>query len=890
LVSLDLVAIDLETTGFDPESDRIVEIGAVRIHVAPDGGVSIGERFSTFVDPGGALASVITRLTGIRDLDLIGAPSAQVALAQLGAFLGASAVVGHNVAFDLAFLERGGLPPRDRLDTAELASILMPTAPTYALQALAAAADIRPAAAHRALDDALTCASVLEVLASRARRLPAAVLEEARAYAPLLGAAFVEFFSDALSWAVRGSWTGTDPSLRTAPTIPSRAGLPAAALTVSAVFAADGPLVRSLAGYEERVQQRDLATAIENTFRDGGALIAEAGTGVGKSLAYLVPSLSRALAGERVIVSTHTLPLQDQLVRKDLPALQEALGTRVSVAILKGRSNYLCPRRWQQFRGSAQTREDARLVLKTLVWRLDTATGDRAELNLLGPESELWPRVSADDETCDARRCGRVAGGCYLQRAREAAAKAGVIVTNHALLLQDARMRGALLPEVDHLVVDEAHRLEEVATDAFGLSLEDRLVRRALDRVSRSPAVAAGLRDDRADAADAVRREALSAHERAGEIFGALGGVIGPQAVEDRLRVTPGLRASDEVWLPVELAGERLADAVAGIASSAERLAALTTDEDEKAELASALGELAGIRIAISRGVHQPRGGDIVWLERDRDGAVALHVAPSHLGEAIRRGLVETRKSAVFTSATLAVADSFTFALDRFGIGDVADARAFGSPFDYASQAILVVPEDGALPGDPEFADEAAETIAEIGRALEGRTLVLFTAHSAMREVAARLAPLEESGIAVLTQGVDGSRRALLERFAAGKAVLLGTQSFWEGIDLPGEILECVVIARLPFAVPDDPLVQGRAERYEDPFREFHLPQVALRLRQGFGRLIRARTDRGAVVLLDRRALLRDYGAQLLAALPGARVRRVPASEIATTVAQFCRR
>ena len=200
------------------------------------------------------------------------------------------------------------------------------------------------------------------------------------------------------------------------------------------------------------------------------------------------------------------------------------------------------------------------------------------------------------------------------------------------------------------------------------------------------------------------------------------------------------------------------------------------------------------------------------------------------------------------------------------------------------------MPDDGALPGDPDFADETAATIAEIGRALDGRTLVLFTAHSAMREVAARLGPLEESGIAVLTQGVDGSRRALLERFAAGRAVLLGTQSFWEGIDLPGEILECVVIARLPFAVPDDPLVQGRSERYEDPFREFHLPQVALRLRQGFGRLIRTRTDRGAVVLLDRRALLRDYGAQLLAALPDARVRRVPAEAIAATVAEFCRR
>jgi len=351
--------------------------------------------------------------------------------------------------------------------------------------------------------------------------------------------------------------------------------------------------------------------------------------------------------------------------------------------------------------------------------------------------------------------------------------------------------------------------------------------------------------------------------------------------------VTAGLRASDERWLPLELVAERFAEAIAGVATASERLAAKTSDEDERMELQSAASELSYLRAAVNRGIHTPRQSDIVWLERRQEGDVALRVAPSHLGEAIRRGLVESRRSTVFTSATLAVAGSFAFATDRFGIADLADARAFGSPFDYARQAILVVPSDGALPGDPDFADEAANTISDIARALDGRTLVLFTAHGSMRDVASRLGSLEETGIAVLTQGIDGSRRGLLERFAKGRAVLLGTQSFWEGIDLPGEMLECVVIARLPFAVPDDPLVQGRSERYEDPFREFHLPQAALRLRQGFGRLIRTKTDRGAVVLLDRRALLREYGAQLLASLPDARVRRVPAEEIAVTVAQF---
>ena len=808
-------------------------------------------------------------------------------MARLGAFLGASPVVGHNVGFDLAFLERAGLPPRDRLDTAELASILQPTAPTYALQALADAALVTRDAAHRALDDALTCAGVLADLAVRARRLPPSLLQELLAFAALLGPATVAFFADALADAVRGAWQEprfAAPPPRVAPQPPG------AALSVAAVFASDGPLARSLAGYEERRQQRDLAQSIERTFTDGGALIAEAGTGVGKSLAYLVPSLARALMGERVVVSTHTLPLQDQLVRKDLPALQEALGTRIAVTVLKGRSNYLCPRRWQQLRLTAATREEARLVMKTLVWRLETTSGDRAELNLMGPEAELWPKVSADDETCDARRCARVPGGCYLQRAREAAAKSGIVVTNHALLLQDARRRGALLPAAEHLVVDEAHRLEEVATDAFGLALEERVVRRALDRAAHAPAVTAALRDDRAALSEAVRREVASAHERVGEVVTALNGVLMPGDIDDRLRVTPGLRASDERWLPVELAGERLGDALDGVVLAADRLAQRTTDEDEQTELTSAAAEVAAIRRAVTRGIHTPRAGDIVWIDRRAEGDVALHVAPSHLGEEIRRGLVEPHRSAVFTSATLAVAGSFAFAEDRLGIADFADARQFGSPFDYAAQAILVIPTDGALPSEPDFADEAAETIGEIGRSLEGRTLVLFTAHGAMREVASRLSALETSGIAVLTQGIDGSRRSLLERFAAGRAVLLGTQSFWEGVDLPGELLECVVIARLPFAVPDEPLVQGRSERYEDPFREFHVPQAALRLRQGFGRLIRTRSDRGAVVLLDRRALVRDYGAELLASLPDARVRRVPREAIAVTVAEFCER
>ena len=874
----------------------------MRVRLTTDG-AEPGERFSTFVDPGRDIGSTITRLTGIRDADLVGAPAVADAIAGFAAFAGDGVFVGHNVGFDLSFLERNGFAPGAQwLDTADLASMLRPTAPSYALQRLAADDGIVPAAAHRALDDALTCAAVLGALAARARALPPPLLEEARSYAAVIGSAAERFFADALGESIKHAWDGatfgadgTDLRVRPGRASPALAEPPSKArgrtLDVASALAVAGPLARSIEGFEDRPEQRQLAIEIERTMATGGVLVAEAGTGVGKSIAYLLPALGRALAGERVIVSTHTLPLQDQLVRKDLPDLQAALGTEVRVAVLKGRSNYLCPRRWQLFRTQVSTREEARLALKTLLWRTTTTSGDRAELNLLGGESALWSRVSADDETCTSRRCVATRGGCYLERARSGAAEAGVVVVNHALLLHDARGGGNLLPDADHVVVDEAHRLEDVASDVFGFKLETWRTRRDLDRIAHSPLVVSALRSDdpaHVEAAQAVRGEIARANGVSDETFAALGTLLadGPP---DRLRITGGFRASDDRWLPIELAAERMTDALAGIRAAGDRLAARGGDEDELIEHESAMKELIGEQGAIEHGIHQPKPGEIAWLERSNDG-IGLYVAPAHVGGALRRTLIDRHRSTVMTSATLGVAGTMTFTMDRLGVSDVAGTLRVGSPFDHASQAVLIVPSDISLPHDEHFAEEAAMIVGDVARALNGRTLVLFTSHSAMREVGAQLAGLEDTGIAVLTQGVDGSRRAILERFASGGSVLLGTQSFWEGVDLPGDQLRCVVIAKLPFPVPDDPLIQGRSERYDDPFREYQLPLAALRLRQGYGRLIRSKTDRGAVVLLDRRVILQDYGPTFLASLPAVRVQRIPSEGIGVIVAEHCAR
>jgi DNA polymerase-3 subunit epsilon/ATP-dependent DNA helicase DinG len=487
----------------------------------------------------------------------------------------------------------------------------------------------------------------------------------------------------------------------------------------------------------------------------------------------------------------------------------------------------------------------------------------------------------------------RLAGGCYLQRARERAATAGIVVVNHALLLYDARMQSTLLPEAQHAVVDEAHHLEDVASDVFGYRLEASRLHRDLDRVARSPLVIEALRGDRAPIAESLRSEVDRARERGDETFAALASLLPADAPggEDRLRITPAVRASDERWLPVELAAERLADALAGIVRECDRLeeAASLEEEDQRDELAGAAVEIMGTRIAIARGIHEARAADIVWLAVQSDGSTGLYVAPEHVGSTLRRALADRYRSVTMTSATLAVAGSLDFALDRFGVRDLAGTLVLGSSFDHAGRSVLVVPTDVSYPSDPAFASDVALTVEDVARAIGGRTLVLFTSHSAMRDVARLLEPLEDDGIAVLTQGLGGSRRAIVERFTQGGAVLLGTQSFWEGVDLPGALLRCVVIAKLPFAVPDDPLVAGRSERYDDPFREFQLPQAALRLRQGFGRLLRTREDRGAVVLMDRRVIEREYGPTFIASLPDVRVRRVPRDGVGDVVAAAAR-
>jgi DNA polymerase-3 subunit epsilon/ATP-dependent DNA helicase DinG len=704
---------------------------------------------------------------------------------------------------------------------------------------------------------------------------------------------------------------------------------PLDATVLASALAAGGAVASRLPDYEERPEQLAMVRAVSAALSQCDHLVVEAGTGTGKSLAYLLPAVQFAVAtGRRVVVSTNTINLQDQLVQKDLPTLAAALPFPFRVALVKGRSNYLCLRRWQLFLAQERySQAEARLGIKIAIWLEHTRTGDRAELRLTGDEAAAWSLICALPELCTPARCTfHRAGVCFLARARAAAESSHVVVVNHALLLSDVATRSKVLPDYRQLVVDEAHHLEDEATEQLGVRLTERELRQALDRLQQTSGghafgilsdVAAyvqrsGARPARVIAVveRAAHAEAAVARARAAlqDLFTELHAFAAQQQGRENreylnLRLTPAVRSHRDwqivergweslrgQWVEIERwAAELLAD-LEGITPPA----ATETNGNAGPEdvMAAAAAELAaeleafirlaeGVEAALERIVAAPERDEVYWINVQSGGELSLHLAPLHVGTRLWEDLFSRKDTVVVTSATLTTQESFAYIRERLGLRDGREVQ-LGSPFDYRSAALLYVPYDVPEPGQPYYQHHLVEVLIALVTALGGRTLVLFTSHGQLRQTHEALrGPLDAQRIVLLGQNIDGSRARLLETFRSGpRVVLLGTSSFWEGVDVVGDALSCLVIARLPFTVPTDPVFAARSELFDEPFREFAVPQAILRFRQGFGRLIRSRGDRGVVAVLDRRLQSKRYGRAFLESLPDCTVRVVPAAEL----------
>jgi ATP-dependent DNA helicase DinG len=624
---------------------------------------------------------------------------------------------------------------------------------------------------------------------------------------------------------------------------------------LAALLGPGGALARALPGYEERGDQLRMAERVAAALEGRRYLVAEAGTGTGKTLAYLVPA---ALSGRKVVVSTATKTLQEQIWTKDLPLLRERVGLDVQAAYLKGRGNYYCLERGARFaeRPLFPTAGEAAAWPMIQSWARATETGDRAELDL--PDAYgAWRELSAAGDTCLGKECPRY-DDCFVTRARAKAAAADLVLVNHHLFFADLAMRTSragveVLPEYDAVVFDEAHAIEDVATEYFGLTVSSHRMEELARDADRAVA-------DRPDLLRLVK-------ERTGELAKASarffdGVARGLRATNDRGRDVRAV-LTPHILAPLEPDQGRLDAALEGVRE-------LFADEDSP-PLAALARRAAELRVEL-RAVTAMKEASRVFFGEARGRGVFLRAAPIDVAEELVERLYRRVDTVVFTSATLAAGGRFDYFRREVGLApefDV-DEAIYPGPFDYRRQAALVVPNGLPEPANPGFTAAAADAIRKLVAITGGRAFVLCTSARAM--TALREA-LDDLPYQLLLQG-ERPKARLLELFRAEPSVLFATQSFWEGVDVPGEALSLVVIDKLPFAPPSDPIVAARsralAEAGRDAFSELSVPAAALALKQGFGRLVRTRQDRGLVAVLDRRLVTKGYGRAFLATLPPA--------------------
>src|SRR5213082_576301 len=662
------------------------------------------------------------------------------------------------------------------------------------------------------------------------------------------------------------------------------------------VLGPGGALSRVLPGYEPRPPQLAMAARVEDALAHGRALLVEAGTGTGKTLAYLLPA---ARSGLKVVVSTATKTLQEQLADKDVPLLK-ALGVDAKVAFLKGRQNYLCLLRHEQFERNPTfaVRDEAALFEGISDWARTTQTGDRAELSELPENLATWRDLSASADQCIGAKCAHY-DRCFVFRMRQKAAEADVIVVNHHLFFADLALRtssagdtgAAVLPKYDAVVFDEAHSVEDVATEHFGAQLSSfrvgELARDALKRLQDHP--------DRVEAlglATRLLREGRDFFEVAAEAAperqtdpgrSSRKGGGGPAVQgEGRWALLPG------ALRPAEAERQKLAEASRALG------AALSGTGDE--QLALLERRCLGLNADLELFSETKRRPDLIHWAESRGGHLFLHASPIDVKGLLQDKLYDRIGPVVFTSATLAVAGQLEYFAQRIGLSDDSgplfplESHVLASPFDYASNAALYLPRRMPDPQDAAFPEAVAGELRELLPITSGRAFVLFTSLRNMRAVHALLAG--ELPWQVLLQG-EAPKAQLLKRFRDRPSVLFASQSFWEGVDVSGEALSLVVIDKLPFASPGEPIVAARIERLraegQDAFYGYQLPQAALALKQGFGRLIRSSSDRGIVAVLDARMSRKGYGRVFIESLPRCRILRSPAEAVDFWTGDLCK-
>lgn len=916
-----VAVVDIETTGFDPARDHVIEVAAAVL----DGPNTVG-RYHSLVSPGVALTPETVKLTGITDVALAGAPPIEKVVAELRAFVGKRDLVAHNAAFDRAFLEaNGGAFPGAWLDSLELARIALPRLGSHRLVDLAHAFGAGMPSRHRADCDVEALCTIWRILRCALDELPDGLLARLACLSPSTQWPLRELIAHhagarpsppADLRALRRDRAGGPSDRRLPP--PDEVECVAPEMSeVLAGFTRDGVVGRMYAGYESRGEQERMAGAVTEAFAGRTHLAVEAGTGVGKSVAYLLPAALFAMRNRVTVgVATKTNSLTDQLVHSELPALSAALGGGLRYMPLKGYENYLCLRKLDRLAAEADGLDVETLgtVATLLSWASLSAWGDLGSVNIHW-RAEVRSRLAASVSDCTRRRCRFHPDLCYLHGARRRAAGAHIVVTNHSLLFRDAMAAGGILPAIRYWVVDEAHGAQGEARRQMSLEtshaetravlralhakgrggLLDNLARKVAERPHAGPLLAA-LEDMRAAA-----EKASTLAESLYDFVKDLGAHVPDRGYECvQIRVTAQLRESG-TWGSVEGVArslgrtlDHLLERGRAVVTALEELAPSEL-LDQRADLAGLLTRLADEREALGAVAAGDEEGRVysLTLDRRRDmRSEKLEALRLDVGEELAATFLAEARSVVFCSATIATGDDFShFAkgvgLDRLG-QDAWRSVRLASSYDLERQMSVFVPSDICPPGAAGYLTDMESLLARVHAAMGGSVLTLFTNRRDMETLYERLEPrLELSGLPLLVQGRGTSAKRIRDEFLADETLsLFATKSFWEGFDAKGDTLRCVIVPKLPFGQVGDPLLEARKETDPAWWENHYLPEAILELKQAAGRLIRSATDTGCLVLADSRvAGDRPYGRRFLEALPVRDIEVAPTAEVVDRIA-----
>ncbi|WP_174733984.1 ATP-dependent DNA helicase DinG [Mesobacillus harenae] len=926
------VVVDLETTGNSPKrGDRIIQFAAV---VIEDG--KITNQFSSLINPEQEIPAFIEELTGISADMVQDAPLFSMIAPQVSNLLEGAYFVAHNVFFDLSFLQEelieAGLEGfyGPVLDTVELSRIMLPTADSYKLSDLAANMGLTHERPHQADSDAYVTAELLQILLGQIGALPFVTIKSLARLSDGLKSDIHLLFEDIVSEKEKtievlpdGIEVYRSLALRQAIWVENSTKEDAQLDYPESDEAKEKYLKRAFPTFENRQGQFIMMDMVLDVFNKHKHALIEAGTGVGKSIAYLVPAVYFAKQNNiPVIISTYTTQLQEQLLAKDIPILKKILGFPVSTVLLKGRGHYLSLPRFEQSLREEDDNYDTTLSkMQILVWLTETQIGDSDELNLSSGGMIFWNKVK-NDETSFLENKAWHSRDFYL-KAKKASEDADLIITNHSLLLTDIVAKQPILPSYDFAVIDEGHHLERAAGRLFGKSLDYLGVRLLFNQLglfeqgqlfSKLEQLVEKVdgNHDQLEHSFVLNKLIGDIQHEADDFFRMVTMVVKSNKQQQRktgiskvhLRLA---KQEGRVWKGLEASAERFSFLLKDlIAAFEKRLAYLerfspNLPSEKKAvleDLALLIKEIGEMRQTLRSMIFNQEKDFVTWVELDfraAQNATTLYAQPVSVASYLHEHFFSKKKSVVLTSATLSVNGNFDFVQKGLGL-DLAecDTDIIPSPFDYSRQVQLIVPED--LPDiksvrEEEFTAAITEHIISIAEATKGRMLILFTSHDMLKKT---YELIRESGFledyALIAQGITGGSRSRLtrnfQRFE--KAILFGTSSFWEGIDIPGEDLSCLIIVRLPFSSPEEPIAEAKSDMINakggNPFTEFALPEAILRFKQGFGRLIRTSDDKGLVVVFDRRILTTSYGKEFINSVPSIPVRKYSIDEIVKTI------